>query len=193
MPFGTPPVDRLIVGLGNPGREYSRSRHNVGFMVADELGRKWGVRYSHRWSDAQVGVGRAAGLGVAIAKPQTYMNLSGDSVRGLLKRLRLEPTTLVVVYDDLDLPLGRVRIRENGSAGGHRGVQSIIDRLGTQDFLRVRLGIGRPDPRGAAEYVLAEFSEAERIELKDAVSRAAEAVAVALAEGSAAAMNRFNR
>ena len=193
MRFGTPPVDRLVVGLGNPGREYSRSRHNVGFMVADELARRWGIRYSHRWCDAQVGVGRAGRLGVAIAKPQTYMNLSGDSIKALLRRLRLGPSALIVVYDDLDLPLGRIRLRESGSAGGHRGVQSMIDRLGTADFYRVRLGIGRPDPRDAADYVLAEFSPAERDDLKDVVARACDAVALALEEGFVAAMNRFNR
>lgn len=187
------PVERLIVGLGNPGREYSRSRHNVGFMVVDELARKWGLKYAHRWSDAQVAVGRAGAHGVSLAKPQTYMNLSGDSVKGLMHRFRLEPDALIVVYDDLDLPLGRIRLRERGSAGGHRGVQSIIDRLGSPDFARVRVGIGRPEPKDAADYVLAPFDDAEREDLREALARAAEAVAVCLDEGVTVAMNRFNR
>jgi PTH1 family peptidyl-tRNA hydrolase len=162
-------------------------------MVADELAHRWGVRFAHRWSDAQVGVGRAGTRPVAIAKPQTYMNLSGNSVKALLGRFRLEPASLIVVYDDLDLPVGRIRIRERGSAGGHRGVQSIIDRLGSQEFARVRIGIGRPDPRDAADYVLSKFDESERDDLKAAIERAGDAVAALLEEGVAAAMNRFNR
>lgn len=190
---GAPAAAKLVVGLGNPGREYARSRHNVGFMVADALARKSGLRFGHRWSGAHVAVGRIAGVEVALAKPQTYMNRSGDSVRSLLRRLGLSPADLLVVCDDLDRSFGRLRLRERGSSGGQRGLQSIIDRLGTDEFARLRVGIGRPEPSEAAEYVLAEFSPEERAQLRDVVDRAVGAVETWLAEGPAAAMNRFNQ
>lgn len=190
---GAPPVVKLIVGLGNPGRAYARSRHNVGFMALDLLARKWGLRFGHRWSQAHVAVGRVSCAEVALAKPQTYMNLSGESVQRLLRRLRLPPSELLVVYDDLDLPLGRLRLRERGSAGGHGGVQSVIDRLGTDVFARLRVGIGRPEPREAVEYVLAEFSDGEKRQLEEVLERAVAAVEMCLAEGLPSAMNRFNR
>jgi PTH1 family peptidyl-tRNA hydrolase len=186
-------VARLVVGLGNPGRGYARSRHNVGFLVADELSRRSSIRFDHRWSDSLVGVGSISGVTVAIAKPQSFMNLSGDPVRALLKRFRLEPDNLVVVSDDLDLPLGRIRLREGGGAGGHRGVQSIIFRLGTPDFPRVRIGIGRPDPADAAEYVLSEFSSDERLAIKAAANRAADAIVAAFVEGFSVSMNLYNQ
>lgn len=192
-PFVRTSVQHLIVGLGNPGREYARSRHNVGFLIVDAVARKASLRFSHRWSQAQVAVGRVADREVALAKPQTYMNLSGDSVRGLLRQLRLDPAALVVVYDDLDLPVGRLRFRERGSSGGHRGVQSILERLGTDELARLRVGIGRPDPRDAADYVLSEFTPEERPVVEEAVERAVSALETYLTEGLAVAMNRYNR
>ena len=193
MPASTPPATRLVVGLGNPGREYARSRHNVGFMAVDDLARRFSLRFGHRWSQAHVALGRIDAVEVALAKPQTYMNLSGESVRGLLRRLRLGPGDLLVVYDDLDLPFGRLRLRERGSSGGHRGVQSIADRLGTDAFARLRIGIGRPEPWEAVDYVLAEFSAEERQQLRDVLDRAATAIETCVVEGLAVAMNRFNR
>ena len=184
---------KLVVGLGNPGREYARSRHNVGFMVADDLARKWGLHYSHRWSHAAVALGRVAGVAVAVARPQTFMNASGDSVRGLARRFGLTPADLLIVYDDLDLPLGRLRLRERGSSGGHRGVQSIVDRLGTDGFARLRIGIGRPEPRDARDYVLDGFSSEDRVALGEVRGRAVSAVEAVLGEGIGPAMNAYNR
>ncbi len=182
-----------MIGLGNSGREYARSRHNAGFLVLDALARKHALRFAHRWAQAQVAVGTVADVPVALAKPQTYMNLSGESVRSLLRRLGLTVESLVVVTDDIDMPLGRIRLRERGSSGGHRGVQSIVDRLGTDEFVRLKVGVGRPDPREAADYVLAEFAPSEREVLGEVVGRAVEAIETALASGVAVAMNRYNR
>jgi peptidyl-tRNA hydrolase, PTH1 family len=189
----TPSPERLVVGLGNPGREYAHSRHNVGFLVVDALALKQGVRFSHRWSRAQVAVGCIGGHRIALAKPQTYMNLAGESVRSLLDKLGVDHASLLVVADDIDLPLGRVRLRERGSSGGHRGIQSVIDRLGTQEFARLKLGVGRPDPSDAADYVLGEFGSAEDEALRGMIARAIEAVESAISEGVSAAMNRHNR
>jgi peptidyl-tRNA hydrolase, PTH1 family len=189
----TPDPERLLVGLGNPGREYARSRHNVGFLVLDALARKHGLHFAHRWSRAQVAVGPVAGVSVALAKPQTYMNLSGESARSLLRKLNLSTGALLVVADDIDTPLGRIRFRERGSSGGHRGVQSIVDRLSTDEFLRLKVGVGRPDPREAADYVLAEFAPSEREAVAEVVARAVEAIETALSSGIAVAMNRYNR
>jgi PTH1 family peptidyl-tRNA hydrolase len=186
-------AETLLVGLGNPGREYSRSRHNAGFLVVDALARKHGLRFAHRWAHAQVALGTIVGRPVAVAKPQTYMNLSGDCVRALLRRLDLQPNALLVVADDIDTPLGRIRLRQRGSSGGHRGVQSIIERLGTDEFVRLKIGVGRPDPDVAAEYVLSQFSQDEAEALEGILARAIEALETAVAEGAEVAMNRHNR
>ncbi len=185
--------ERLVVGLGNPGRDYARSRHNAGFLVLDALARKHGLRFAHRWAQAHVAVGPVAGVPVALAKPQTYMNLSGESVRSLLRKLGLSTEALLVVTDDIDMPLGRIRLRERGSSGGHRGVQSIVERLGTDELARLKVGVGRPDPREAADYVLAEFAHSEREVVAEVVGRAVEALETALSSGISAAMNRYNR
>lgn len=196
--FGRGPVQseltptRLIVGLGNPGREYTRSRHNVGFVVVDALARKWQLQFTHRWSKAQVAVGVVAGVPVALAKPQTYMNASGESVKDLMRRFGLRPEQMIVVCDDLDRPPGKLRLRESGSAGGHRGVQSTIDRLGSDGFARMRIGIGRPRPEDAAEYVLAEFPTEDRPTMSEATERAVAALECYLTRGLADAMNEFN-
>ena len=184
---------KLIVGLGNPGREYANTRHNVGFRVVDELAKKGGLRFDHRRAHAQIASGQIAGADVLLAKPQTMMNLSGDAVRGLLQWLSVEPSDLLVVYDDLDLPFGKIRLRERGSAGGHRGVQSIIDRLGTDAFARLKVGVGRPEPLDAVEYVLSPFAPEEQSELPGVLDRAVAAVESYLAEGLQMAMSRHNR
>jgi peptidyl-tRNA hydrolase, PTH1 family len=188
-----PGPERLVVGLGNPGREYARSRHNAGFLVVDALARKHRLRFNHRLAKSQVAEGNVDGVQIALAKPQTYMNLSGDSVRFLLRGLGLPRESLLVVCDDIDMPLGRTRMRERGSSGGHRGIQSIVDRLGTEEFWRLKIGVGRPDPRDAAEYVLAEFTSSENDLLEEVVNRAVEAIEIALSQGIAAAINRYNR
>jgi len=188
-----PQVSKLIVGLGTPGREYARTRHNVGFLVADRLARQAGLKFTHRGSQAHVATGSFGGTPIALAKPQTWMNNSGDSVRGLARRLGLKAEDIVVVYDDVDLPVGRLRLRGGGSSGGHRGVKSIIDRLGSDAFARVRIGIGRPEPRDTVDYVLSTFDREEQALIDDAVTRAVNAIEALLTAGIEPAMNQYNR
>ena len=187
---------KLVVGLGNPGPLYSRTRHNLGFMVVDQLAADAGVQRFRRALNALVADHtRSQGEGdrVILLKPQTFMNLSGQSIAVALRHYRLAPTDLAVIYDDLDLELGRVRLRAGGSSGGHRGVESVIASLGTQDFFRVRLGIGRP-PEGvdAAHYVLQPFSPEEADAVTSMISRASEAVRMACAQGWEPAMRRYS-
>jgi len=183
----------LVIGLGNPGGRYANTRHNVGFRCVDLLATRHGLRFDRRQADALVATGEMAGQPVVLAKPHTYMNLSGRAVRGLLAQFRLRPDSLIVVYDDLDLPLGRIRIRAVGSAGGHRGVQSIIDALGTNEFRRVRVGIGRPPAGDSIAYVLQPFARDEEPIAELACAVAADAIACLLVEGVPATMNKFNR
>ena len=189
MPTGR---THLIVGLGNPGPEYSGSRHNVGFQCVRWLAKKHGLSFDGARAHARIAQGAILGKPVVLARPQTFMNLSGQAVKGLLQWLRLTPAEIVVFHDDLDLPLGRIRLRPGGSAGGHRGIRSIIDSLGAQDFARLRVGIGRPEGNDAIDYVLGDFTAAERQIMAESYARAAEAVACILAEGLEVAMNRFN-
>ncbi|HWP58227.1 MAG TPA: aminoacyl-tRNA hydrolase [Candidatus Acidoferrales bacterium] len=186
---------KIVLGLGNPGKRYERTRHNLGFLVLDEVGRQHGVRFVAEPSlQALVGQWRLEREEVALVKPQTYMNRSGVATRSVLQRYDAAVQDLVVVHDDLDLPFGRLRIRTRGSAGGHRGVQSILDALGEETFLRVRIGIGRPtEGSDATEYVLERFSEQEWEALRPVIRRAAEAVACLIQEGAKAAMDKFNR
>jgi PTH1 family peptidyl-tRNA hydrolase len=192
---------RLIVGLGNPGREYAHSRHNVGFWCLNRLARRHGIAFSSRGRLATVGEGRLSGQPVILAKPRTFVNLSGRAVSHLLQRHRLSPEQLLVVYDDLDLPLGRVRLRGSGSHGGHRGMRSIVEAVGSQDFPRIRIGIGRPEvageptwePEAVVDYVLGPMTAEERRILDEAVAEASEAILCLLTEGVEAAMNRYNR
>jgi PTH1 family peptidyl-tRNA hydrolase len=181
----------LVVGLGNPGRQYEGNRHNVGFMAVDELRQQGSlVDYREKWSGVF-----AKGDDVAILKPMTFMNLSGESVQPAAAFLKVEPPQIVVVHDELDLPFGDVRLKLGGGHAGHNGLRSIIQRLGTPDFVRVRVGIGRPplDFRGeVAAYVLSDFDASERAELPDVVARAVAATKRVLAEGTSAAMNAVN-
>ena len=191
----------LIVGLGNPGREYAHSRHNVGFWCLNRLARRHGIAFSSRGRLAAVGEGRLAERRVILAKPRTFVNQSGRAVSPLLQRFRLSPQQLLVVYDDLDLPLGRVRLRPSGSHGGHRGMRSIVEAIGSQDFPRIRIGIGRPkvageptwEPEAVVDYVLSPMTAEERRILDEAAATAAEAILCLLSEGVEAAMNRYNR
>ncbi len=188
----------LVVGLGNPGKEHARNRHNMGFMVADRWAERHGIECSRRRPWAVQGEGQAEIEGrtfrVVVAKPRTFMNLSGDAVIEITRRRQVAPQRVIVVYDDLDLPLGKLRIRERGSAGGHKGMGHIIQRLGTEDILRIRAGIGRPqgEVAGAADYVLGDFSRSERDAVDEAIARACDALDTLLAQGVQAAMTRFN-
>jgi PTH1 family peptidyl-tRNA hydrolase len=183
----------LVVGLGNPGREYRENRHNVGFMLLDRLAVRLDLRFTRLQSRALVASGTYEGRKILLAKPQTFMNLSGQAVQGLVRFYKLPLENLLVAHDHLDLPLGTLRIRPDGGAGGQRGMESILERLGTDEFARLRLGIGRPpgqmDP---AAYVLQDFSAAEQAILSEMLGRAVEAVLTWLTDGIETAMNRFN-
>jgi peptidyl-tRNA hydrolase, PTH1 family len=185
---------KLVVGLGNPGRKYERTRHNLGFLIIDHIATLRHVVVKRKLCDALVGEWSNHGEQILLAKPQAYMNRSGESVKELLRELNGSAKDLVVVYDDLDLPFGRIRIRPKGSAGGHRGVLSVMEGLAGAPFYRVRVGIGRP-PEGveATDYVLEPFSAQEVVELGGVVSRASEAVISLLSDGAQEAMERFNR
>jgi len=185
----------LIVGLGNPGAAYAAHRHNIGFRVVEALARAHGIAFSRRKGfKAYVGTGLIGGHPVVLAKPQTFMNLSGQAVSRLRREYQVPPEQILVVYDDLDLPLGRLRLRPEGGSGGHKGMRSIIDALGTQAFPRLRVGIDRP-PQGLdpADYVLQPFSQAQKALVKEVVAQAVEAIECWQAEGILAAMDRFNQ
>jgi PTH1 family peptidyl-tRNA hydrolase len=185
---------KLIVGLGNPGKKYERTRHNVGFRVVDWIAANREIPVSKEICGALIGEWTEKGERILLAKPQTYMNRSGESVRELLGEFHATPDDLVVVYDDLDLPFGRIRVRARGSAGGHLGLASILDSLAGSPFARVRIGIGRP-PEGVepAEYVLDSFDAAQTGHLDELIGKAADAVLTLLRDGSEAAMREFNR
>ena len=183
----------LVVGLGNPGEEYENTPHNLGFMVIDRLAGSHAIRVSRKENMSLVGLGGIAGKRVAVAKPQTFMNLSGPAVKGLLERYELKPDRLIVVYDELDLPWGSMRIRLNGSAAGHNGVKSLIGSLGTNEFTRIRLGIDTGSPAKGAQVVLGQFKRAQKQDVEETVVRAADAVEFILAEGAAQAMTKYNR
>ena len=184
---------RLVVGLGNPGSRYRLTRHNVGFMVVDRLADRWNITVGGKRHEAETGVGEYAGTRVVLAKPQTFMNASGESVAKLRRLYRLESCDILAVYDDLDLPYGKIRLRGDGGAGGHNGVASLISVLG-KGFPRLRVGIGRP-PGGAdpVGYVLEPFTSEESGALGTIVDRAAESVESWLAVGLEATMNVANR
>ncbi len=186
---------KLIVGLGNPGIEYQFTPHNMGFLAVDRIAEECGVRVNNRHCRAQTARARIAGHEVVLAKPETFMNLSGASVAELVREYEAKPEEdLVLLYDELDLRFGTLRVRPRGRSAGHNGVQSIIGALGTQEFTRIRLGIGPDHPVGdGARYVLSQFKKAQLEVVSEVLDQAAEAVKVILAEGVQAAMNRFNR
>jgi peptidyl-tRNA hydrolase, PTH1 family len=186
---------KLIVGLGNPGIEYQFTWHNLGFLVIDRLAEQCGAQVSNRHCRALTGKCNIAGDEVLLAKPETYMNLSGVAVRELVDKHEIDPVRdLIVVYDELDLPVGTMRIRQRGSSAGHNGLESIIGALGTQEFLRIRLGIAPDRPFGdGAKYVLSQIRKAQYPVIDQTLDAAAEAVNVILTQGASVAMNRFNR
>ena len=184
----------LVVGLGNPGEEYAATPHNAGFMVVDRLAEMHAIRVNRKDSKALIGVGEIAGKPVMLAKPQTFMNLSGTSVAPLMEKHGFTPADLIVVWDELNLPWGGLKILTSGSAGGHNGAISVIGSLGTREFVRVRLGVhpGHPLSSGV-EYLLAPVKRSQRKELEELVGRGADAVVSIIAEGAAMAMTKFNR
>lgn|SRR5574341_677968 len=183
---------KLIVGLGNPGARFAQNRHNVGFFVVDQFAQAHALDFSRRRFSALLAEGRLAGQRVMVAKPQTFMNASGDAVGKLFAFYKIAPHDLLVIYDDLDLPLGKIRLRSRGSAGGHHGMESIIARIGTSDFPRLRIGIGRPDPESDVEHVLSDFTEDERAVAEETIVRAVAAIEAWLRHGIVFTMNEFN-
>ena len=188
-----PSTLRLVVGLGNPGSEYESTPHNLGFLVVDRLAEQCGIRIKRKDSMALVGSGVVEGCRALLAKPQTYMNLSGRSVRALLEKYSLSPADMLVVYDDLDLPWGTIRIRARGSAGGHHGVESVSSEIGSTEFPRIRLGIAGYRVSDGAEFVLAPFGRAQKKELDELLDLAAQALASIISEGVEKSMAKFNR
>lgn len=184
---------RLIVGLGNPGAEYAHTRHNVGFWTIDLLAKRHGITLKTRKYHSKLGVGQIRGVAVALAKPQTYMNLSGEAAHALLHAYHLKPEQMLIIFDDIWLESGAVRVRAKGSAGGHNGMKSIIGAVGTEAFPRVRIGVGQPpEDIDLADYVLSEPSPDERERLLHAVQRAADACEAWLTEPIEQVMSRYN-
>ena len=183
----------LIAGLGNPTREYEKTRHNVGFETIDILADKAGTTVTEKKHKALYGKGYIGGQKVILAKPQTYMNLSGESIREIADFYKIEPENIIILCDDINLSEGQLRIRLKGSAGGHNGLKNIISHLGTQEFPRIKVGVGAKPPRmDLADYVLGRFSAEDRRVMEEALKTAAKAAQVMITDGAEAAMNQFN-
>ena len=183
----------VIAGLGNPGREYEGTRHNVGFMTLDALADKYNIDVREKAFKGLIGKGVIEGNKVILVKPQTYMNLSGECIRQVMDYYKVDPSEFIVIYDDISLVPGGIRIRKKGSAGGHNGIKNIIAHLGTQEFPRVRIGVGeKPARMDLADYVLGGFSKEDEALVKEACEHAAEAAAEILTDGPDKAMNDFN-
>ena len=183
----------IIAGLGNPGKQYEHTRHNVGFDTLDKLAEKYHISIDNQKHKAVCGSGYIEGQKVILVKPQTYMNLSGECVAPVMNYYKESPENVIVLFDDISLGVGKIRIRKKGSAGGHNGIKSIIAHLGTQDFPRLKFGVGdKPAKMDLADYVLGRFSKDEEEILGDCVDKACDAVSVMVSEGADAAMNRFN-
>jgi len=192
---------KLIVGLGNPGRIYAHNRHNIGFMCVSHFARTQGIRFDKKQGQARTGTGEVAGNKLIVARPQTHMNLSGESVSRLVKRFNVSLDDLIVIHDDLDLPLDKIRLSRGSGSGGHKGIDSIITHLESQDFTRIRVGIGRPPMiEGTAEdretdivaYVLNDFTADEKKVITQVIPEVSEAILCLLNEGLTATMNKYN-
>jgi len=192
---------KLIVGLGNPGRKYADSIHNLGFMCVAHFARSNNIRFDKKRGKARIGLGKVAGVEVVVARPHTYMNRSGEAVSRLVRIFNISLDNLLVVYDELDLPLGKIRIRQGGSSAGHKGVESIISELGSQDFPRLRVGIGRPTvssftgeviEEDIINYLLNKFSHEEKKALTKVLPVVNEAILCVITEGLTTAMNKYN-
>jgi peptidyl-tRNA hydrolase, PTH1 family len=186
---------KLIVGLGNPGIEYQFTPHNIGFLAVDRIAEQCGVVIDNRHCKALTGRSRIGSEEILLAKPETYMNLSGMAVLELVRKYGADAERdLIVIYDELDLPLGMIRVRQRGSSAGHNGMQSIINALQTEEIARIRIGVAPDDPRkGGAKYILSPFRKSQLVGVDEALDQAAQAVNVIIGDGIATAMNRFNR
>ena len=184
---------KVIVGLGNPGDRYRNTRHNIGFQCIDTLARRWGIDLKERRAKAILGRGRHLERDVVLAKPRTFMNRSGDAVTYLVARFGVKPADIVVIYDEMDLPVGKIRIRPGGGPAGHNGIRSIIGELHTQEFPRVRVGIGQPESKeGQVSHVLNRFANDEEPVIAEVIQRVVEALDCLMEENITVAMNRFN-
>ena len=187
---------KLIAGLGNPGRDYASNRHNAGFMCLNHFARSQGVKFDKKQGKARTGTGEIADNNIVLAKPQTFMNSSGESVRRLVQKFNISPNNLLVIHDDLDLTLGKIRISQGSGSGGHKGIESIISCLDSQDFIRIRVGIGRPatseTEADIIDYVLSDFTPEEKQIIAKVIPRVSEAIICLLTESPAAAMNKYN-
>ena len=201
MPFWDRKTEvRLIVGLGNPGAKYAGNRHNIGFMCVDRFAHDNSLSFTRSSSHAKIVEGRIAGHDIVLAKPQTFMNNSGVSVGGLVRKFKVKFENLIVIHDDLDLPSGRIRIRLGGSSAGHKGINSIVEHIGNQEFIRVRIGIGRPNGQETAQnsedevisHVLSDFSTEENEIIRQVIPCVSEALQILLINGLTEAMNKYN-
>jgi len=192
---------KLIVGLGNPGRSYANNRHNIGFICLNHFAKAQGIRFDKKQAQARIGIGEVASNEVVVARPQTYMNLSGESVSRLVKKFNIKLNDMIVIHDDLDLPLGKIRIKRGLGWTGHKGVRSVIHSVtaepGSKDLSFLRVGIGRPDKTPLTEadiiaYVLSDFTPDERKAINKVIPRVSEAIFCLLTEGIVAAMNKYN-
>jgi len=190
---------KLIVGLGNPGKVYVQNRHNVGFRCLNYFARLHSIRFDHRQCRARIGLGEIGGEKLLLAKPRIFVNLSGRPVACLVRKHDIPLSDLLIIYDDLDLPLGRIRLRQSGGSGGHKGMTSIVSALGREDFPRIRLGIGRPQVEeqsisedAIVNYVLSDFSPQEEKVIKPVIATVSEAIDCFLSQGIEAAMSKFN-
>lgn len=185
---------KLIVGLGNPGKQYEQTRHNIGFIVIDKIADKLNIQLDQAKFKGLFGTGLVEGEKVLLLKPLTYMNLSGESIRAIMDYYQIETEDILVIYDDLDLPAGRIRLRQRGSAGGHNGIKSTIHHLGTQEFNRIRVGIGRPSNGMAiTNYVLGRFAEEELGSIQEAAERSADACIEWIKKPFLQVMNTYNQ
>ena len=190
----TGPIEWLLAGLGNPGQKYAKTRHNVGFHILDRLAQAEGLSFDRRRNKALIARGNIEGVPAALVKPQTYMNLSGQAIAPIARFYKLPPERILVIYDDLDLPLARLRIRQKGGAGGHKGMLSIIQHLGSKDFPRLRVGIDRPPgPMPVEAYVLQKFTPNQWAEMEITYQKALNAIRDLLAHGVEHAMNTYNK
>jgi PTH1 family peptidyl-tRNA hydrolase len=190
---------KLIIGLGNPGKTYAHNRHNVGFRCLNYFARLHSIRFNRMQCRAKVGIGEVRGEKLLLARPRTFVNLSGDPAACLVRKHDIPLRDLLVIYDDLDLPLGKIRLRQSGGSGGHKGMNAIIFTLGSEDFPRIRVGIGRPQGEeqsvnedAIVNYVLSDFSPHEEAAIKPAIAKVAEAIDYFLTQGVVAAMSKFN-
>jgi PTH1 family peptidyl-tRNA hydrolase len=188
---------KLIVGLGNPGRSYTNNRHNIGFVCLNRFARSHAIKFDRKQGHARIGTGKVAGNEVVLAKPQTYVNLSGEAVSRLVQRFNVSLDDLIVIHDDLDLPLAKIRLSHGSSSGGHKGINSIISHLGSQNFIRLRVGIGRPEKAEVSEdeiiaYVLSDFTPEQKKAITPVIPKVTEAILCLLTEGLTPAMNKYN-